>query len=80
MWVYAQTQNVICVLCIEPLRMFLTVVHNADGCDVIHDLARLQVEEIVAAVVTTVTESVFQVHFRHKILADLRNWKRISKW
>ena len=57
---HTQTQDIIRMLCVETLRMFLTVVNDSDGSDVVHDLARLQIEEIIAAVVSTVTETIFQ--------------------
>ena len=56
-WVDAETKNVIGVSKIEPLTVLFAVVHDANGRDMIYYLGVLEVEQIVATVVATVTET-----------------------
>jgi carbohydrate-binding DOMON domain-containing protein len=39
-----QTQDVICVLCVEFLRVFLTVIHDSRSCHMVHHFTSLSVE------------------------------------
>ena len=53
--VQTKAEDIICMLQVETLRVPLAMVNNSGCGDVIHNFRRLQVEEIVATVVSPVS-------------------------
>lgn len=53
----SQTQDVVIMAHVKALSVLLPVVHNPDGGHVVHDLARLGIEQVASAIVTPVAAS-----------------------
>lgn len=53
----SQTQDVVIMAHVEALSVLLPVVHDPDGGHVVHDLARLGIEQVAPAIVTPVAAS-----------------------
>ena len=54
--VNTQTKNVICVRIVKSLLVIFTIIHDPHGSHVVHNLAALSVEQIVAAVIPSVAD------------------------
>ena len=52
---YGETKYVICVLSVEPLYVFISIVHDSDSSHVINNLPSVNVEQIVTTIVSPIT-------------------------
>lgn len=55
-----EAKDVIIVAQVQPLGVLLPVVHNSNCSDVVDHLSGLRVEQIVSAIVASVTEAQVQ--------------------
>lgn len=53
----SQTKDVVIMAHVEALSVLLPVVHDPDGSHVVHDLARLGIEQVAPAIVAPVAAS-----------------------
>ena len=62
-----QAEDVVVVAHVEALRVLLPVVHHPHGGHVVHNLPRLGVEQVAAAVIAPVAEHPSHTHIQSRV-------------